>query len=529
MSLLDQVISDAKKNNIIKDEIPIVSPSLNPTDKTNYPDSWEKISNREYQEETDFMQKVDFAVDLKKDTSELIDETVIDQINEAFSPKDLRQAQETGRLIHNWWIYYLKSLKKFINHSFDDSIRNFHYNYANKAIEFGKLYNKPTLENPSCIINLDSFTPDGNIDPIRRNSGFFSILQSLELAINKTNKEVIYCDFKFVNLQQTIMINFNSSTDILNYYDRLTTVYPINHDFESYQFRSLINVHSVTEGWGLDDDIHGIVWDVSALGNDHHAGPNTKDKLVQRWGEYYCTPRFTIQSVNPLIDKQSEKYQLTIGLNTFIRVPQTIFGYYNQYIGIKAIEVILDIGTGASPFKEDKRPNSKTTKDGVEDTEPIYDTDDKPIMMDIDRDIYDSYRIKNSYYLSYTNISTTGKLILPKALLGTIQDQAAAIYMNTDSTSVSAELYWLELGYLYHQDQVNFGKDVLQNKIDTQVLTRDQLLEIGIEIDEGIEQIEVLIINIPNFEQVKKHFEDKSIWFNLRLFTFDTTSDLPLK
>ena len=34
MSLLDQVISDAKKNNIIKDEIPLVSPSLNPTDKT---------------------------------------------------------------------------------------------------------------------------------------------------------------------------------------------------------------------------------------------------------------------------------------------------------------------------------------------------------------------------------------------------------------------------------------------------------------------------------------------------------------
>ena len=54
-------------------------------------------------------------------------------------------------------------------------------------------------------------------------------------------------------------------------------------------------------------------------------------------------------------------------------------------------------------------------------------------------------------------------------------------------------------------------------------------IEIGIEIDEGIEQIEVLIIDIPNFEQVKRHFEDKSIWFNLRLFTFDTTSNLPLK
>ena len=524
MSLLDQVISDAKKNNIIKDEIPLVSPSLNPTDKTNYPDSWEKISNREYQDETDFMQKVDFAVDLKKDTSELIDETIIDQINEAFSPKDLRQAQETGRLIHNWWIYYLKSLKKFINHSFDDSIRNFHYNYANKAIEFGKLYNKPTLENPSCIINLDSFTPDGNIDPIRRNSGFFSILQSLELAINKTNKEVIYCDFKFVNLQQTIMINFNSSTDILNYYDRLTTVYPINHDFESYQFRSLINVHSVTEGWGLDDDIHGIVWDVSALGNDHHAGPNTKDKLVQRWGEYYCTPRFTIQSVNQMVDKQSEKYQLSIGLNTFIRVPQTIFGYYNKYIGIKAIEVVLDIGTGTSQLNDQNKDPNVDTKQ-----EPIIDTDDKPIMMDIDRDVYDNYRIKNSFYLSYMNITNNGKLILPSALLDAIKDQAASIYMNTDSTSVSSELYWLELGYLYHQNHINFGKDILQNKIDKTIYTVEQLKELGIELelDSGIE-LEVLVIDIPNFHQVQKHFLDKTIWFNMRLFTFDVTSDLPL-
>ena len=35
-------------------------------------------------------------------------------------------------------------------------------------------------------------------------------------------------DFKFVNLRQTIIINFNDSSDVLNYYDRLTTVYPLN-------------------------------------------------------------------------------------------------------------------------------------------------------------------------------------------------------------------------------------------------------------------------------------------------------------
>ena len=47
MSLLDQVITEVKNNNILKDEIPIISPSLDPSDKTNYPDSWEKVSKKE--------------------------------------------------------------------------------------------------------------------------------------------------------------------------------------------------------------------------------------------------------------------------------------------------------------------------------------------------------------------------------------------------------------------------------------------------------------------------------------------------
>ena len=225
-----------------------------------------------------------------------------------------------------------------------------------------------------------------------------------------------------------------------------------------------------------------------------------------------------------MVDKQSEKYQLSIGLNTFIRVPQTIFGYYNKYIGIKAIEVVLDIGTGTSQLNDQNKDPNVDTKQ-----EPIIDTDDKPIMMDIDRDVYDNYRIKNSFYLSYMNITNNGKLILPSALLDAIKDQAASIYMNTDSTSVSSELYWLELGYLYHQDHINFGKDILQNKIDKTIYTVEQLKELGIELelDSGIE-LEVLVIDIPNFHQVQKHFLDKTIWFNMRLFTFDVTSDLPL-
>ena len=63
----------------------------------------------------------------------------------------------------------------------------------------------------------------------------------------------------------------------------------------------------------------------------------------------------------------------------------------------------------------------------------------------------------------------------------------------------------------------------------TSIYTVEQLKELGIELelDSGIE-LEVLVIDIPNFHQVQKHFLDKTIWFNMRLFTFDVTSDLPL-
>lgn len=52
-----------------------------------------------------------------------------------------------------------------------------------------------------------------------------------------------------------------------------TTVYPINPDFESYQFRSLINIPHVAIGWIMIFMMYRII---NALGNDHHLGPNTR-------------------------------------------------------------------------------------------------------------------------------------------------------------------------------------------------------------------------------------------------------------
>ena len=42
--------------------------------------------------------------------------------------RDNRTAPDTGKLIHNWWVSYMKSLKKFFNDTFDDSIVNYEFN-----------------------------------------------------------------------------------------------------------------------------------------------------------------------------------------------------------------------------------------------------------------------------------------------------------------------------------------------------------------------------------------------------------------
>ena len=54
--------------------------------------------------------------------------------------RDNRIAADTGKLVHNWWISYMKSLKKFFNDTFDDSIVHYEFNYASKSMLLKRLY-----------------------------------------------------------------------------------------------------------------------------------------------------------------------------------------------------------------------------------------------------------------------------------------------------------------------------------------------------------------------------------------------------
>lgn len=460
--------------------------------------------------------------------------------------RDNRISANTGKLVHNWWISYMKSLKKFFNDTFDDSIVHYEFNYAAKSMLLKRLYSNIQQENPSCIINIDSFTSDSNLDPQRRNSGFYNIPQTTPLCRNYTKNEEIFIDFKFVNLSQTIILNFNDSSDVMNYYDRLTTVYPLNINFISYDYRTFINVHVETQGWSLTDNTEGLIVDAAELGSDNSAGMNawTEYLAPQRWSEYYSCPTFMINSITQMVDKQNEKFQLQLSLTTCLRVPQTLIVKSMDTVKLQAIQVVMDVGDALDTLSF----NSDTTGAITNKPKTYSDGSFKPICIDIDRDIYASYKTDKVLYLDplinivqqkteildSTGVSTgyylsEGDLILPSALENIISNKGVALFTIQDSTISKPRMNWSELGVLSLQD-INsvpvdestpyryYTKEIWdQAKIDSVYAALDANLR-------PVGPIEILKVKIPDFNSWAIAFEEIGPWFNIRILTFNVTA-----
>lgn len=472
-------------------------------------------------------------------TTTLLDPTIVPGTDDLI--RDNRISADTGKLVHNWWISYMKSLKKFFNDTFDDSIVHYEFNYAAKSMLLKRLYSNIQQENPSCIINLESFQTDNNLDPQRRNSGFYNLEQTTPLCKNYSKTEELFIDFKFVNISQTIILNFNDSSDVMNYYDRLTTIYPLNINFISYDYRTFINVHGETAGWDINDVTDGIIVDAAELGSDNYAGKNQWEEYLapQRWAEYTSCPYFMINSINQLVDKQNEKYQLQISLTTVLRVPQTLIVKSMDYIKIRAIQIVMDVADEVTT----------TNENGIVEPKTYSDASFKPICIDIDRNIYASHKTENVIYLdpliniirSKTVIYDTngidtgtyineGFLIMPAHFENSLNNRGTALFIIQDSTVNKPRMNWAELGILNPYDPLNILNEettpyrVYTKEVWTQVeidLNYSNLQpEDRPQIPAGATAIEILRVKIPSFGEWSDAFDEIGPWFNIRLLTF---------
>lgn len=539
INIIDQISQNVKDKNILSDgEFLTVDPSLNNSSLI------EQINNK-----SDTNPSPNILVD--------VNDIKILGATGAPTPVDMRVAQDTGRLIHNWWVYYLKSLKKFLGDSFDDSINKFEFNYSNKGVLLKKLYKEMDVNNPSCIINMNSFRTDSNLDPQRRNSGFYNLDQTTPLATNYSKNLDVRVDFKFVNITHDIVINFDDATDVLNYYDRFTTVYPLNIEFISYEYKTLINIHDQTKDWDISDDTNGIIYDAAILGNDSYAGKNQWPEFLQpqRWAQYVCCPQFNVQSIDQLIDRQSQKYSLRISLNTLLRVPQTLITRsILDSRALKAIQIVIDIGTQEPLTHVGKTGDlfgnkqeivsefNNAVVESINGNKTFYGLE-KPICIDIDRQIYTDYKMENVLYLSgkINFDKVNGKLILPQFFQPLLQNKAAALYIIQDSTITEPELFWLELGYLHTENtdlpQLNLDEQNLINDFTFEQRSDSYLKNVGIDLDLGWKPgmldenqqpipeplIDTLEINLLNYDTIKSTMDNVGPWFDVRLFLFNIT------
>ena len=516
-SLLDQVIQKSIDDKVISPEIPVKVEPLKqpkPLNLNELVDKQELDSNL-----VPKPTELKLTVDKNKESLHTEEDTSTRMLSEEI--KDNRISQDTGRLVHNWMLSYFKSLKKLIADTVDDSIVNYEFNFVSKSVAVEKLYNNSVHKNPSCIINLDAMIPDTNLDPVRKNSGLINEVMTQPIAINHTTDSIVKVDFKFVNLQQNIVLNFDEATDVFNYYDRLTSVFPLNQDFFSYKYKTLINIQ-----WEPTDETEGVVWDGALAGNDHYAGVNglTKNN-PQAWAIYYCEPLFTIDSMNTMIDKTSAKYSINISLKTLLQIPQTIYINKNNELKVTAIQIVLDIGDNSSIIKN----QTDTNVDDLTE-KPKLSLTDKPICIDIERDVYDSYKMENVFQLTPgMNVSSKYKSIyLPKSMLSTIENKAAAIYINSDSTINDSKLIWSELGYLSTDDISGVGeyKD-LYNTYTIKYMGIEDFIDSGIDLEKyGIQltpedKLEIIQIPILDYDRIQTIFSQDGPWFDMKLLIFN--------
>lgn len=191
-------------------------------------------------------------------------------------------------------------------------------------------------------------------------------------------------------------------------------------------------------------------------------------------------------------------------------------------------QVPLQTGPDADITEIAKSINS--ANNDINNNTNSFSTLDKPICIDIDRNIYESYKMDNIIYLNPKINFNFDKevLILPVYMAEFINKKAVSLYIIKDSTLNDPELNWLELGYIYNPNENVTNDPTYDNLKHTYKITKyskqyiiDLKLDVPIENmpDEGID---ILELPLTNFFRIKPIFNQIGPWFDARLFIFNT-------
>ncbi len=243
------------------------------------------------------------------------------------------------RLVHNYYVDFLKSLKKFIINLYGDAtvemiqgietvggIKHFEFNYASKSLLHYKLYKHINFEYPTCIINITDVQTD-NSHPMRYNSGIYTPEIAQIVGTNTKTNENIIVDYRWVTINLTIKINFETGADVINYYDRLNNL-PVNFMFYSYAYSSFIDGTDLM--YGSADDYDNVFLKME---------PTTG--RLRYWFNYSTEPIFKILSKQKNIFSDTNEFYLELNLEAQLKIPAIIASATQRNQIVKSVEIII--------------------------------------------------------------------------------------------------------------------------------------------------------------------------------------------
>lgn len=325
-------------------------------------------------------------------------------------------------MVHNYYIDFLKSFKKFMSTTFPD-ITHFQFNYSDKTFLSWKMYQENVKEYPMCIVGLNDIRVDDNAAYFRHVGDAYSQHTIQALCTNHTSKQTVVMDFKWVILQMQVKVNVNSPTDLFNYHNLLISAFPKNMMFYSYDYGSYIDVDELTIGWDISDETEGAVYRVTPEGN-------------KAFALYMNSPIFKISEVtkNKGIDGESS---ILMDIEVQLKVPNVIGTNSNNNIILDGIQILI---------------NSMGTDSGT------------PVLIDMNNDIYSDRRQKmtNMYLLLKTDFNTNNNTLeLPISMLDNIKDRNLAIYQVSDCTSSDPIIYFYEFGMITPETVITDTKIII--------------------------------------------------------------------
>ena len=403
---------------------------------------------------------------------------------------------------HNFYINFFNYLKQFLKYTvvggfdsrFDTKkllrIKEFSFSYGSKTMSTSNVQGEETFEYPICSIVVNDMRPVDSVRTISRQilkDRFDSPQENVFIAENEDKKEVLNTSLTQNLLSVSATIEFEDSTDIINYSNMLFNTVPLNFTVYTPKYSNYINVTDMVSNWESTDDYNGLLIRPS----------NTYLNKDYVYAEIVTAPTVELSAASQMVDKTSMNYTLNLEMIWHLFQPVGITKH--KFYTFEEIEVDINTSTNAGLI-DNTLPLLTTTSI---DSELLQDTDivAKPVRSYI--------QLHENHFLFQENEETADNSLGITFYLDTnILDHEFSFWSTVINKVVQASErpeYYYPLDYLQLKEETVVNWDVNKDLIDldglpielTEAQINARIAEIQLETMQNIELTDVLVkINI---------------------------------